>query len=89
MGIHIENDTREYWSQRKDRPIHAAVHMAMGENRWHCIHRAFSISDPAAQYSTVFQRVEPLNSHIWETSRLYWIPSRDLAVNECMERFTG
>jgi len=54
MGIHIENDTREYWSQRKDRPIHVAVHMAMGENRWHCIHRAFSISDLAAQYSTVF-----------------------------------
>ena len=89
MGIHVENDTREYWSQRKDRPIHAAVHIAVGENRWHHIHRTFSISDLTAQYTTVFQRVALLNSHFWETSRLYWIPGRDLAVNKYKERFTG
>ena len=71
MGIHIENDTRAYWSCREDRPIHIVVHRAMGENQWHRIHRAFSISDPTTlkENTTVFQRVEPLNSHIWEASR--------------------
>jgi hypothetical protein len=32
MGIHIENDTRAYWSCREDRPIHIAVYRAIGEN---------------------------------------------------------
>jgi len=91
MGLHIENDTRLYWSHKEGNPIHIAVHRAMGENQWHRIHRAFSISDPTIpkENTTVFQRVEPLNSHIWKASHQYWIPGRDLAVDECMERFTG
>lgn len=91
MGIHIENDTRAYQSRRKDRPIHIAVHRAMRENRWHYIYHTFSISDPTIprENTTVFQRVEPLNSHIQEASRRYQIPSRDLVVGECMERFIG
>jgi hypothetical protein len=91
MGLHIENDTRLYWSRKEGDPIHIAVHRAMGENRWHAIHRAFSISDPTIpnQKTTVFQRVEPLNSQIWETSHRYWIPGQDVAVDECMEWFSG
>ena len=73
MGIHVENDTRAYWSRREDRPVHILVHIAIGENRWHRIHCAFSIADPNIQAETIYERVEPLNSYIWTTSRQYWI----------------
>ena len=89
MGLHIENDSELYWSQREDRPLHRPIITAMGRKRWHNIHRAFHISDPTIPANTVFERLEPLNLHVWEASRWYWIPSRDLAVDECMERFTG
>jgi hypothetical protein len=76
MGLYIENDSQLYWSQREGRPLHQAVIAAIGRQRWHRIHRAFSISDPTTpkENTTVFQRVEPLNSHVWEASRQYWIP---------------
>jgi hypothetical protein len=56
MGLHIENDTRLYWSRKEDNLIHIAVHRAIGENRWHRIHRAFAISDPTIlkENTTVF-----------------------------------
>jgi len=91
MALYIENDTKDYWSQaRDDSPTHLPVIRHIGQNRWHNIHYAFHISDPTIPgKTTVFQKVEPLNSHIWEASRQYWIPGRDLAVDECMERFSG
>jgi len=64
MGLHIENDTELYWSQREDRPLHWPVISAMGRKRWHNIHQAFYISDPTLPTNTVFERLEPLNSHI-------------------------
>jgi len=58
MGLHIENDTRLYWSCKEGNPIHIAVHKAIGENWWHRIHRAFSILDPTLPLrQTVFERV--------------------------------
>jgi hypothetical protein len=91
IGLHIENDSQLYWSQREGRLLHQAVIAAMRQQRWYCIHCAFSISDPTTpkENTTVFQRVEPLNSHVWEASCQYWIPGRDFAVDEYMERFTG
>ena len=38
MGLHIENDSKLYWSQREDRPLHRPVITAIGRNRWHNIH---------------------------------------------------
>jgi len=64
MGLHIENDTELYWSQREDRPLHWPVISAIGRKRWHNIHQAFYISDPTIPTNTVFERLEPLNSHI-------------------------
>jgi hypothetical protein len=66
MALHIENDTEDYWSQaRNDSPTHLPVIQYMGQNRWHNIHRAFHISDLTIPgKTTVFQKVEPLNSYI-------------------------
>ena len=74
MGLPIENDTELYWSQREDRLLHRPVIAAMGQNRLHNIHRAFHVLDPTIPTSTVFERLEPMNSHVWEASRRYWIP---------------
>jgi hypothetical protein len=73
MGLHIENDTRLYWSHKEGNPIHIAVHTAMGENRWHRIHRAFSISDPTLPPGkTVFEKVS------WTLTTLLY---KDLLTN--------
>jgi hypothetical protein len=91
MALHIENDTEDYWSQGRDNgSTHLSVIIHIERNRWHDIHYAFHISDPTIlRKTTVFEKVEPLNSHIWKASCQYWIPGRDLAVDECMERFSG
>jgi len=58
MGLHIENDTRLYWSHKEGNPVHIAVHRAIGENRWHHIYFAFSILDPTLPLrKTVFKKV--------------------------------
>jgi hypothetical protein len=76
MALHIKNDTEDYRPQaRDDSPTHLPVIRHMGQNWRHDIHHAFHISDPTIPgKTTVFQKVEPLNSHIWEASHQYWIP---------------
>jgi hypothetical protein len=59
MGLHIENDTKLYWSQREDRPLHRPIITAMGQKRWHNIHRAFHILDPAIPTSMYLRDWNP------------------------------
>jgi hypothetical protein len=77
----------------------------MSRDRWLDIDRALSISDPSAKYRTVFDRVsflisficnlltnqkfKPMSVHIFTIAQELWVPGRDLAVDEIMERFTG
>jgi hypothetical protein len=55
MGLHPENDIKNYWSRRPEMPVYTLVHRAMGGDRWEDISHAFHLSSPASGKS-VFEK---------------------------------
>ncbi|PVH80700.1 hypothetical protein DL98DRAFT_515342 [Cadophora sp. DSE1049] len=59
--------------------------------RFEALHTSFRLctSNPDHDFKAVFNRLEPLNTHIRETSRKLWIPGRDITINKAMSRYQG
>jgi len=55
MGLHPENDIKNYWSRRPEMPVYTLVHRAMGGDQWEDISHAFHLSSPASGKS-VFEK---------------------------------
>jgi hypothetical protein len=98
MGIHIEPHINDYWNtNEEDGPIHQTVRKTMSKHRWQQIHRYFHIWNPALDQLSVrlddkvrpHQKVDPLWKLLSSSFQRYWKPSRDLAIDECIEAFTG
>ncbi|PVH69228.1 hypothetical protein DL98DRAFT_661797 [Cadophora sp. DSE1049] len=68
-----------------------ALTAVMSLRRFEALHTSFRLctADLDHDFEAVFDRLEPLNTHIRETSRKLWIPGRDIAVDEAMARFQG
>ena len=96
MGIHIEPHIDNYWNiNTENKPIHFPVRKAMSQCRWKQINRYFHIWDSAqAVRSTTekvrpHEKVDPLSKLLLSSFRRYWKPATNLAVDECIEGFTG
>src|SRR5271155_196791 len=98
MGIHVEPYINDYWNTGdEDRPIHQLVRKTMSRYRWKQINRYFHIWDLASDQ--LFKRpdnkvrphekVDPLWKLLSAPFQRYWKPGRDLAIDECIEAFTG
>src|SRR2546423_14159394 len=69
----------------------------MGMHRWNQIDRYFHIWDPTLDQ--IFERpddkvrphekVDPLWKLLSSSFQRYWKPGRDVAIDECIEGFTG
>jgi hypothetical protein len=97
MGIHVEPHVNDYWNTNEDFPVHQLVRKTMSSNRWKQIDRYLHIWDPATD--RLFERsddkvrphekVDPLWKLLSLSFQRYWKPGRDLAIDECIEGFTG
>ncbi|CZR52909.1 uncharacterized protein PAC_02786 [Phialocephala subalpina] len=90
MGLNIQSDMREYWATGQNKP-HYNLSDVMAKDRFLAIHTRMRVADPDpnAEFGAVFDRLEPLNAHIRETSLKLWTPGRDVAIDEGMSPFEG
>jgi hypothetical protein len=97
MGIHIEPHINDYWNtQAKNGPIHQSVRTAMGQDRWRQIHRYFHVWDPTLSQARQpndrvrpHNKVDPLSKLLLSSFQRCWKPGTNVAVDECIEGFTG
>ena len=91
MGIHKEDGFPDYWKPPNIAWPGHPVRDVMSLRRFQAIHKAFRLctADPDHDIQAVFDRLEPLNTHIREVSRELWSPGRDVAIDEAMSRFQG
>ena len=67
----------------------------MSRKWWTQIHRYFHVWDPTSDHSasggTVWphEKVNPLAKLLLSAFQCYWKPATDVAVDECIEGFTG
>ena len=96
MGLHIEPHIHNYWNtDRKTGPVHDPVRDTMSRTRWEQIHRYFHVWDPALDRSVSnrtarpHEKVDPLAKLLLAAFQRYWKPATDVAIDECIEGFTG
>ncbi len=86
-----------YWNTKKKAgiPLHDDVRDTMGRDRWTQIHRYFHIWDPSSDHSASnrtarpHEKVDPLAKLLLAAFQRYWKPATDVAIDECIEGFTG
>src|SRR5947208_1762341 len=67
----------------------------MGRRRWNHIHRYFHVWDPSLDRSASnrtarpHEKVDPLAKLLLAAFQHYWKPATDVAIDECIEGFTG
>ena len=97
MAIHIEPHINDYWNtQEENGPIHQSVRRAMSQTRWKQIHRYFHVWNPTLSQVTQssdkvrpHEKVDPLSKLLLSSFQRYWKPGTNVAVDECIEGFTG
>ena len=97
MGINPAPHINDYWNTKRKngRAIHYDVRDYMGKTRWKQIHWYFHVWDPALDYfvsnrtARPHEKVDPLAKLLLATFQRYWKPATDIAINECIEGFTG
>src|SRR5579871_5743256 len=95
MGIHVEPHLEDYWTTKEGDPIHSSVRNTMGQTRWSQINRYFHVWDTVSRQSTQPDKVRPhekvdqLAKLLLSSFQHYWKPGTNLAIDECIEGFTG
>ena len=96
MGIHVEPHIANYWNtDSKTSPIHHPVRNSMSRIRWKQINRYFHVFDPALDHpapnrtARPHEKVDPLAKLLLSAFQRYWKPATDVAIDECIEGFTG
>jgi len=95
MGIYTTPNINDYWNTKKPGPIHDSVRETMSRIRWTQIHRYFHIWDPTLDHSASnrttrpHEKVDPLAKLLLAAFQRYWKPATNVAIDECIEGFTG
>ena len=96
MGIYTTPNINDYWNtNEKSGPVHSPVRNSMGRERWKQIHRYFHVWDSALDHSVSnstarpHEKVNPLAKLLLPAFQRYWKPATDVAIDECIEGFTG
>jgi len=89
MARHPEKATKSYWECLTPGKGHHLGHW-MGDNRWHQIHRFFSINNqPLTQEQPYWHRLMPIASLVRKACQTAVKPSTWVAIDEGMTHFTG
>ena len=88
MGLHKEPRISNYWNHELNKPLHLVIYRAILLIRFEQIDRFFHCTEKSVP-GDPFSNLEPLNSYIMKTSKELWQAGRDLAVDECMQRYQG
>jgi hypothetical protein len=95
MGIHVEPHINDYWNTDGETgPVHQPIRNTMSRIRWTQIHRYFHVwdsKDHSAPNRTArpHEKVNPLAKLLLAAFQRYWKPGTDVAIDECIEGFTG
>ena len=97
MGIYPIPYINDYWNTKKKAgiPRHDNVRDTMGRIRWKQIHRYFHVQDPSSDHSVSnrtarpHEKVDPLAKLLLPAFQRYWKPATNVAIDECIEGFTG
>ena len=89
FGLHKEASISSYWTLKYSKPTHQIIHNHISRTRYKQIERYFHISPPCDQYQEVFEKLEPLNSHILDVCKALYTPGTHVAVDEAMTKWTG
>ena len=96
MGINIQPHIDNYWNtENKSRPFHALVRDTMSQTRWKQVHRYFHVWDSTFDHpesnrtARPHEKVDPLAKLLLPAFQRFWKPATDVAVDECIEGFTG
>ena len=97
MGIHKEPLIANYWNTRTNKgPLHPLVRDAMGIDRWKQINRYFHVWNPDSTQLEQpdrkvhpHQKVDQLKALLLPSFQRYWRSGTHVAVDECIECFTG
>jgi Transposase IS4 len=95
-GLYLKNSIEELWNRDSYGPKHD-ISEEMALQRFQQIKRYLHISkpqvnnnsEPQVNNSPYYAKVEPLLSHVRETSKKLYIPSVNVSVDEMMVRFSG
>lgn len=88
MGVNKASSLRDYWNKNTKHPIHS-IQNKITRRRFELVKRYIHISHPDADIDSYYDKMEPLMSHVRETSKKYYIPDSKVSVDEMMVRFSG
>jgi len=88
LGLYPQNGIEELWNNDPSGPIHQ-IAKEMTLKRFQQIKRYLHISKLQDNNNPYYAKVEPLLSHVRETSKKLYIPSLNVSVDEMMVWFSG
>ena len=98
-SLHSEKDRSDYWTTSSKLANHQSIYGAISRDRFDQLEPTIHVAEPIKQdtpenrrqkkKTSLFDKLEPLNSHLLSVSKKLWHPSSELAVDEFMVRFTG
>ena len=86
-SLYVQSRRSTYWNTDIQRPVHEGLTDAISRNRFAVLEANLHISD--SDKGDCFSKLEFLNTQLLATAKILWHPGSDLAVDECMCRFTG
>ena len=88
QGLYSMPSNENYWNTDSRTPVHEiSRHMKL--LRYEQIKRYLHISPPEGSSRDFFDKLEPLLSHVRDTSKRLYTPSSNVSVDEMMIRFSG
>ncbi|GJJ71558.1 V-type H+-transporting ATPase 16kDa proteolipid subunit [Entomortierella parvispora] len=88
IGLHKMPSLVQLWNTERVAPTHY-ISMYMNQVRYEQIKRYFHVCAPDAVVDEYCDKVEPLLSHIRDTSKRYYTPASNVSIDEMMIRFSG
>jgi hypothetical protein len=88
LGLHPTNSLEELWNKGFKAPTHY-IAQKMTMKRFQQIKRFLHISELYSDHRPYYAKVEPLLSHVRNISKLLYIPSSNISIDEMMVRFSG
>ena len=89
-SLYPQSKRDTYWTINIARPIHEALTSSISRDRFRELEANLYLSEPGSEKDRgCFNKIEPLNSQLLKTCKALWFPGSELAVDECMCRFTG
>ena len=88
MGVHKIYAIEDLWNSDEKKAVHS-IKQFMSLFRFQQIKRFLHISSAIEPHLYWYSKVEPLASHIRETSKKLYVPCSQVSVDEMIARFSG